>query len=326
MKRLTGCLLLALCGCARSAPLTPADAAWQPPEKLSAYGLFDGSGATQQPAGDVLPYDVNTPLFSDYAVKFRFLRLPPGTHAVYHDDEPFTLPVGAVLVKTFAYPPRLIETRLLVHRPNGWIGLPYVWNDEQTEAVLRPTGAVREVHWRDGEQPLEYLVPNVNQCMSCHENERVMAPIGLRARHLNRDGQLARWKAAGVLRGLPADPPRLPVWDEPSTGSLDARARAWLEINCAHCHNPRGPAKQSGLDLQFAQSDRAKLGVWKTPVAAGRGSGGRSYGIVPGRPDESILVHRLESTEPGVLMPELGRRLVDREGVALVRAWVAAMK
>jgi hypothetical protein len=112
------------------------------------------------------------------------------------------------------------------------------------------------------------------------------------------------------------------VWNDPATGTLEQQARAWLEMNCAHCHNPAGPARTSGLDLRYVQNDMAKFGFWKAPVAAGRGSGGRLYDIVPGKPDDSILMYRLESTEPGVMMPELGRRLVDRAGVALVREWI----
>src|SRR5262249_13398902 len=110
-----------------------------------------------------------------------------------------------------------------------------------------------------------------------------------------------------------------------STGTTDQRARAYLEINCAHCHNPGGPARTSGLDLRAAQTDPSRLGVWKTPVAVGRGSGGRSYDIVPGEPDASILAHRSGSTELGVMMPDVGRRLVDEEGLTLVRAWIAGL-
>jgi uncharacterized repeat protein (TIGR03806 family) len=320
----------------------------EPPEHLSAYGLFRGNGSTQEPADGVLPYDVNTPLFSDYAAKYRFVRLPPGTSATYDPADVFDFPVGTVIAKTFAYPhdlrdpsrgQRLIETRLLIHKPDGWVGLPYVWNDEQTEAALKVAGAVRPVRWvqSDGrEQVNQYIVPNTNQCLGCHENNRVLRPIGPKARNLNRDfayadgaeNQLAWWTKLGYLRDAP-DPdrvPRLPVWNDPATGTLEQRARAWLEVNCAHCHNPAGPARTSGLDLTAAQADPYKQGIWKTPVAAGRGSGGRSYDIVPGRPEESILLYRLRSTEPGVMMPELGRRLVDDEAVALVRDWVAGLK
>ena len=122
--------------------------------------------------------------------------------------------------------------------------------------------------------------------------------------------------------------PRLPGWPSgttPRSGTLDARARAWLEINCAHCHNPDGPARNSGLDLLASQRNPTSFGIFKTPVAAGLGSGGLSYDIVPGQPDQSILAYRIASTHPGVMMPELGKRLVHEEGVALIRQWIAAM-
>jgi uncharacterized repeat protein (TIGR03806 family) len=324
------------------------DAAWEPPEKLSAYALFRGDGSTQDPADGVVPYDINTPLFSDYAIKYRFVRLPPGTSSEYHETDVFEFPVGTIIAKTFAYladmrdPSRgrcLMETRLLIHRPDGWIGLPYVWNDEQTEATLQIIGGTRDVSWihSDGrESTNNYIIPNVNQCLGCHENQKVMRPIGPKARNLNKEfayaegkeNQLAHWSRLGSLRGAPAPTlaPRMAVWNDPASGTIEQRARAWLEINCAHCHNPNGPARTSGLDLLATQDDPYKYGIGKTPVAAGRGSGGRSFDIVPGKPDQSILMFRLESQEPGVMMPELGRRVTDDEGVALVRAWVSSLK
>ncbi len=164
----------------------------EPPEKLSSYGLFKGNGSSQEPVDGVIPYDVNTPLFSDFAHKLRFVRLPPGTSAHYRDPAPLEFPVGAVLVKTFAYPiderdpskgRRLVETRLLLNEPEGWKGLPYVWNDEQTEATLRIVGADQEIHWIDAsghQQQVKYLVPNTNQCLGCHENRKIMRRSGRR--------------------------------------------------------------------------------------------------------------------------------------------------
>ena len=98
-----------------------------------------------------------------------------------------------------------------------------------------------------------------------------------------------------------------------------------MEINCAHCHNPEGPARTAGLDLSWSADDPVDLGVYKFPVAAGRGSGDRLYGIVPGRPEESILMYRMLSLDPGVMMPELGRRRVHSEGVDLLEEWISAM-
>lgn len=119
---------------------------------------------------------------------------------------------------------------------------------------------------------------------------------------------------------------KAPVWNDPATGSLNDRARTWLDINCAHCHRPEGPASTSGLNLSVHEQSPAAWGVQKTPVAAGRGSGNRRYDIVPGHPDQSILLYRLESTDPGVMMPEVSRKVTHREGVALIREWIASLK
>src|SRR5262249_39203963 len=157
-----------------------------------------------------------------------------------------------------------------------------------------------------------YIIPNMNQCLGCHEDNKVMQPIGPKARNLNREyvyatgpqNQLDHWTQIGILHGAPpaSQAPRVPVWNDPATGTPEERALAWLDVNCAHCHSQTGPARTSGLDLQLTQKDPAKRGFWKTPVAAGRGTGGRSYDIVPGKPGESILMHRIESAEPGVGM------------------------
>jgi uncharacterized repeat protein (TIGR03806 family) len=340
-----GALLLAAPGC--GARQESREARVQPFERLSQYALFVGDSAAQEPAPGVIPYDLNSALFSDYAEKIRFIKLPAGEHAAYRDDDVFEFPVGTVIAKTFAYPRdardrsqgrRLIETRILKREPDGWVGLPYVWNDAQTEASLDVAGDTVDVTWlhTDGRPRTDnYIIPNANQCKGCHKSGETMKPIGPKARHLNRDfaypagteNQLAHWSRRGAVVGAP-DPgkaPRLAVWDDASTGTLDARARAWLEINCAHCHNPEGPARNSGLDLLASQQRPTAYGVYKPPVAAGLGSGGLEYDVVPGQPDRSILVYRISSTHPSVMMPELGKRLVHEEGVALVRQWIAAM-
>jgi parallel beta-helix repeat protein len=317
------------------------------PQRLSQLGLFRGNGASQQPVEGVLPYDVNTPLFSDYTAKHRFVKLPPGEVAKYSPDGPFELPVGTRLVKTFAMPhdlrrpeggERLLETRVLDNTAHGWTGVSYIWNDEQTEAFLALAGDTIDVEWvhTDGEKRRNnYLVPNVNQCRGCHATSAGMAPIGIQARHLNRsfdygdvrENQLTHWSKVGVLAGAPQPElgPRVAAWDDPAAG-LDERARAWLEINCAHCHQPGGNAQNSGLDLRLSQRDARKLGVLKPPVAAGTGSGGMQYDIVPGKPDKSIMMVRLQSTHPDVMMPELGKRLVPDEAVELIRQWIEAME
>jgi uncharacterized repeat protein (TIGR03806 family) len=313
---------------------------------LSSYRMF-ADIAAQTPAAGVMPYDLNTALFSDYTIKQRFLWVPPGQTIQWEDVDSLVIPDGALIAKTFAYLDdrrapaggrRLLETRILARRAGAWEGAAYVHDPATGDAVVTSPEQTIDVTWihDDGQtRSNAYGVPSKNQCKNCHEeHDAVVTPIGPKARHLNRPGpggaanQLQDLVDRGWLAGAPADPmtwPRSPVFDDPATGTLDERARAWLDVSCAHCHNPTGAARTSGLDLSIGQTDPAQLGVCKPPIAAGQGSGGRSYGIVPGLPDESILVFRLESTEADIEMPELGRNLVDAEGLALVREWITAM-
>ncbi len=316
------------------------------PAKLSAWNLFTGNPAELKPNSGVVPYDLNTPLFSDYATKYRFVWMPPGTSATYNDTEVFDFPTGAIFSKSFAYPDadrggkqRIIETRLLVKGRDGWATLPYVWNKEQTEATLDVAADPATVHWvhpSGTRYTIDYVIPNTNQCKGCHDRSKTVTPIGLKARNLNKDfnypegraNQLTYWTRIGYLKGAPPPgrAPRLPVWDDPSSGTLDARARAYLEINCAHCHNLHGAASNTGLYLLAAQTDPMRMGFCKVPVSAGQGSGDLLFDVVQGKPEESILVHRMESTTPKIMMPELGRTLVHQEGVALIREWIASMQ
>jgi uncharacterized repeat protein (TIGR03806 family) len=315
----------------------------KPAQSLSAYGLFLDARA-HAPAPGVTRYDLNTALFSDYALKFRYVYTPPGKPARYTKDGVFEFPVGTVLVKTFAYPAdmrapardvRFLETRLLIRRANGWDALPYVWNAAGTEARLAIVGAELQASWvnADGaQQGVAWSVPNKNQCKGCHALDGATMPIGPKARNLNRDmayesgaeNQLAAWMRLGHLDAAPSDAPKLAAFDDESA-PIEARARAYLDINCGHCHNPLGPASNSGLNLAHEETDAAKWGVFKKPVAAGRGAGLGHYSIVPGSPDQSILYTRMASNDPGVMMPELGRTLAHEEALSVVRAWIAGL-
>ena len=312
-----------------------------PPRRWRPIGCSSTS-AGGVPAFGVTRYTLNTPLFSDYAEKFRYVWLPPGTAATYTASGVVDFPIGTAIVKSFAYPAdfrapgtdvRIIETRLLVRRAAGWVPLSYVWNAAGTEAVLKRAGervAVGFVDATGQRRAIDYAVPNINQCKQCHQQNDAVTPIGPTAANLNGglDGgagnQLVEWAAAHRLTGLPADPPKLPRWDDVAQ-PVEARARAYLDVNCGHCHSRAGFASNSGLYLQFGETDPAHRGILKRPVAAGRGSGGKQFAIAPGDPDASILLHRMQSTEPGVMMPQFGRTVVHEEGVALVRAYIAGI-
>ena len=163
-----------------------------------------------------------------------------------------------------------------------------------------------------------------------------MFPIGPKARNINSDyaykdgieNQIVKWKKLGYLAAHPPleDIDKVAKWDMPGTGTLDKRARAWLDVNCAHCHNYNGPANNTGLFLDYYETNLKALGIYKTPVAAGRGSGKFKYDIVPGHPEESILIYRYESTDPGIMMPELGRTMGHEEGLDLIKEWGLEME
>ncbi|MEE2525787.1 SO2930 family diheme c-type cytochrome [Hyphobacterium sp. HN65] len=358
-------IILAACG---NQPASPAFHAEGRPDLLSDWGMVSVRDGHLVLSDGVEPYDLNTPLFTDHAGKLRTIWMPEGTSATYREGQVLDFPIGTVITKTFYYPVdgdghvlrgdqgllvsdspetldlervRLVETRLLVHREDGWVALPYVWNEDESDAQLMRAGysetltlaeaggTIRDIH---------YLVPNVNQCAGCHATNnttRALSPIGPAARHLNRDyayaggveNQLSHLIARGYLTGAP-DPdlaPRAAVWNNPDI-PLDQRARAYLDINCAHCHNPVGPADTSGLHLNFDAPVSPNLGLCKPPIAAGPGSGGLRFDIVPGNPEDSIFIYRMASTRGDVMMPELGRSLTHHEGVALISEWIAGLE
>ena len=135
------------------------------PPLLSAYNFFADAPA-QQPGKGVTPYRLNTPLWSDGAEKLRFVYVPNGAQAKATSASAngglLDLPVGSALIKTFAFTEngkrRLIETRVLLHRADGWTALPYLWNAEQTEAKLAIAGAKVPVTTPAGEA-ITYRVP-----------------------------------------------------------------------------------------------------------------------------------------------------------------------
>jgi uncharacterized repeat protein (TIGR03806 family) len=297
--------------------------------KLRTLWLPPGTRATYQ-ARDAFDFPVGTII----SKTFYYPRVPGSGDAVLRVKEDVQeTRDGLDLAKV-----RLIETRLLVRREHGWVALPYVWNAEQTEATLARAGDAIALEMRKpgagAAQSFTYMVPDENQCAGCHASNnttRELHPIGPKARNLNRDdpwhpgsNQLARMVELGRLHGLPrTGVPRNARFDDTSA-SLEDRARAYLDINCGHCHNPKGPADTSGLWLDAATSEPRRLGLCKPPVAAGQGTGDHLFDIVPGQPDASILVYRMGSLDPGAMMPELGRSTVHEEGVALIRDWIAA--
>ncbi len=293
------------------------------PQTLAEYRFFADT-PLQIPGPGVTPYRLNTPLWSDGAEKLRFVYVPAGSQAKAAGEGLIDLPVGAALIKTFRFGARMIETRVLLHRAEGWVALPYQWNAAQTEAKLVLGGARVAVTTPAGEA-ISYAIPNKNQCKECHGLAGVVTPIGPKARNLAPEW-LASFAQAGRLDRVPTVTRRVPLWEDRLKVAAEPAARGYLEANCAHCHNPAGSASNSGLDLRWEQSEPARLGLFKHPVAAGRGAGAFEYDVVPGDPAHSILPYRMNSTEGGIAMPELGKATVDKDGVAAVTRWVRELK
>jgi parallel beta-helix repeat protein len=351
---------------------------------LHQYGLFaDASNPRVNPNGGGVPFELTNALFSDYASKYRILYLPPGGKAAYRTGTraTFDLPVGTVIAKTFSFKnepeggpatENVVETRLLIKRENAtgvnWIGLAYVWNKDTngnlTTADLRIEGDEADVSWNyvDPDSGVRYTgatshysIPAALNCITCHggdDRESGAAPIGMKARLLNRDNdydgvgtinQLVHMKNLGLLQGLPANidtVEKQPRWNVPgdmrvsasgektaptanSAIDLHGRVRSYLEVNCMHCHAGDGAASNSNLFLDAHRVVNHSYGICKKPVAAGKGSGeNRLYDIMPGDAAASIMHYRMSRTEPGVAMPPLARSVNHNEAAALVAEWI----
>ena len=313
------------------------------PKKLSSFSFFQDSSA-QFPSDGVLPYELISALFSDYSYKQRWVYIPKGVQASFRQDEVFDFPVGSALIKTFYYPiderdlnlgQRLMETRLLLRKENGWEAVSYAWNDTQDEAFIKKAGKTILNEWIDfngDTRSVRYRVPNKNQCKECHANNDAMSPIGPKARNLNKVfqysdesiNQLTKWMKLDFISTV-SEELNTPVdWNE-KNHLLDERARSYLDINCGHCHSSSGAANSTGLYLNLTETREKHIGIYKKPVATGRASGNLKYSIVPGKPEESILLQRMISTDPGIMMPESGRSLSHTEAIVLIENWISSM-
>ena len=310
----------------------------KPEIDLYEYALFQDAQANL-PDPNLVPYELITPLFSDYSDKERFVYVPKGKKAIFKINDVYQFPVGSVLVKTFSYTmqdgqKKKLETRLLLHQEAGWKAHTYVWNEAQDKALLKVAGySFDDLNVLvDGNiKKVNYRTPNQNQCKECHLKDDAVEPIGPKPRNINKaiayengieSNQMDHWAVIGFLEEKPYSNDSM-VNAFNKNHDINMRARSYLDINCGHCHSPQGSASSSGLYLSIEDKE---FGVYKKPVAAGRGSGGLSYSIVPGKAEESILLFRMLSNEPDVMMPESGRSLMHVEAIELITEWINEMK
>ncbi len=308
-----------------------------PYEKLSEYNFFIGEMKNQSPAKKVLSYEPVSTLFTDYALKKRFVWMPDGTTATYEGDgNILDLPVGAALVKTFYYDnvqpsgdTRIIETRVMIRKSSGWIFAEYVWNSDQTEAYLDMNGSSIPLSWdQDGTiKSTNYRIPSSTECLVCHKINDQPIPIGIKPQSLNFKlpgefkTQLQKWVSYGYLKNnLPSNIVSAIDYHDASQ-SVDLRLRSYLDINCAHCHQEGKHCDYRPLRLAFSEtSNPVNLGLCVEPDEFINTA--LINIITPGNKDRSVMHYRMLSTDENVRMPLLGRSIVHEEGLALLEEWI----
>jgi len=314
-----------------------------PYQNFAEYQFFTGELAELTPNDGVLPYDVITPLFSDYAKKKRFVWMPDGSSANYVSDEAsLNFPEGAVLIKNFYFDNvqpqnerKLIETRLMFKKNGVWEFANYVWNAEQTEAVLDNSGSNVPIQWIDENNQLRdqvYRIPDDQECLTCHKSYESPIPIGMKPQNLNMnyeytDGmsnQLLRWQDAGYLSGhVPGSISTVVAWDDVSV-SLRDRVRAYMDMNCAHCHTDGGHCDYRALRLAWHESDDdTNLGICVEPEEALEPQ--HVHLISPGNTTKSVMHFRLNTNEENFRMPLLGRTVVHDEAIELIADYINSL-
>jgi uncharacterized repeat protein (TIGR03806 family) len=295
------------------------------PARLSLTGCVDPADP-KQPAPGLIPYTVNSPLWSDGADKERHLAIPDGSTIGVGVGGDLDLPVGSVVVKTFKVGGKRIETRLMVrHDDGGWAGYTYEWADDESDATLLPSSKVKPV---GGAQSWHY--PSRDECLACHTVASGRT-LGLEFAQLNGDftypngyqgNQIAVLTAMGMFDAPPGDPAGLPALPDPlGPGDVEARARAYLHANCAHCHQPNSAG--GAFDLRFSTPlDEANL--CDAPAQNGDlGIEGAKL-IDPGSPATSLLVARPRRLDAN-RMPPLASSVVDESGTAVLEQWITGL-
>ena len=323
-----------------------------PPQLLSQTGAFTNL-AELTPAPGLVPYQVNTPLWSDGAAKKRWMALPnDGKHNSAAEEISFSengtwqFPEGTVFVKHFEMPvdasdpSKLVrlETRFLVIAENGGVyGLTYRWNDEGTDAELLPGSATRPltIKQADGsELTLEWQFPSRTQCMTCHTPTADFV-LGVNTAQLNgpmtypatgiTDNQLQTWNTLGMFSREITDPvanlPRMFHLDDPNA-SLEQKVSSYLAANCAHCHRPGGV--EGAFDARYSVPMDQKNIVEAPGISRNTPAG--EVLVVPGDVANSHLYQRDAELGTGTAMPPLGKTINDDPYLGVLAEWINSLK
>lgn len=331
--------------------------------KLSDYKFFEGDLKDQNPALNVLPYEPASGLFTDYAHKKRFVWMPDGTSATYDgDNKVLNLPVGAALIKTFYYEnvqnispvggTRIIETRIMIRKSTGWIFAEYVWNEDQTEAFLDLEGSFTAISWKDENNIIKntnYRVPSEVQCIICHKSKQtingveqtVNIPIGIKPQNLNFNfsystetkNQLSKWIAQGYLEdnfSLPTEENSSIDYNDTSK-SIALRARSYVDINCAHCHQTDRHCDYRPMRFAFSETGepdglgQTNIGICVPTQDMQDFPPALSKIVSPGNVNRSMMYYRLNTDNESYRMPLHGRTIIHTEGVALIQEWINSL-
>jgi uncharacterized repeat protein (TIGR03806 family) len=293
------------------------------PRLLSQTGCVDPRDP-RMPAPGVVPYTVQSPLWSDGAEKERSLALPDGATIDVSDDGKFQFPIGTVLMKSFRMGGRFVETRLFMrHDDGGWAGYSYEWLDDQSDATLLSSSKL------DG----QWYFPARNECLLCH-SEAAGRSVGLELGQLDGDFVYpSTHRLANQLRTLdhiglfsqPLGPlDAIATYPDPlGSAPLAERARSYLHANCSTCHQPNGTGI-CDMDLRFstAFADTQTCAVYPTEGDLGVPGVMR---LAPGAPGLSLLSLRPHSLSVS-RMPPLATSVVDGHGTALLDEWIRALK
>lgn len=314
-----------------------------PYPNLSDYNFFEGEMKSLNPVKGVIPYDLNSTLFTDYALKKRFVWMPENVKASYvSDNDVLNFPNGVVLIKNFYYNnvqpdnnTRIIETRLMIKKEGKWIFADYIWNEEQTEATLNMSGSFTNISWQQGDEikTTNYRIPSRIECFTCHKSQQDSLPIGPKPQNLNKlfnysDGaknQLTKWVEQGYLENnLPTDITTSIDWTD-KTQPLELRVRSYLDINCAYCHREGSHCDYRPIRLAFNETvTPSNLGICIEPQEFINNS--LTHIISRGSAERSEMYYRLNSVLENERMPLLGRTIQHTEALELMDEWISSMQ
>ena len=317
------------------------DIAEVPYQTLSEYNFFEGEIKNLTPVYGVLPYDLNSALFSDYAKKKRFVWMPENVSAEYINDySSLNFPTGTVLIKSFYYEnvqpdnnTKILETRLMIKKESDWEFANYIWNENQTEANLTSDGSFVELDWinNGSNQTVNYRIPSRAECFTCHNKFGTPVPIGPKPQNIDRSysypngsqNQLSKWEGQGYLDSYPANIETTVDWQDESK-PLELRARSYIDINCAHCHSEESYCEYRPMRFAFYENNSLEnMGVCVEPDT--NIDDDLTHIIAPGSPQESVVYFRISSIEEQYRMPLFGRTLQHREGVQLIEEYINSL-